>query len=115
MLRFALELAAFAGLGLYGWYGFEGTLRWLAVIGLPLLAMAAWGTFAVPEDPSRSGNAPVRVPGWLRLGLELAVLLGGALAMHESGHQTLGWVLAAAVLVHYAISWDRIAWLLEHR
>ena len=53
-----------------------GAAAWLAGLGLPAIAAAAWVTFAVPGDPSRSGRAPVPVPGWVRLLLELAVFLG---------------------------------------
>ena len=31
------------------------------------------GVFAVPDDPSRSGSAPIAVPGLARLTLEAAV------------------------------------------
>jgi hypothetical protein len=66
--RFVLELAALAAMASYGWHLTEHTApRLVAAIGLPLLAAAMWGVFAVPGDRSRSGKAPVAVPGWVRL------------------------------------------------
>ncbi|MFQ6227417.1 DUF2568 domain-containing protein [Nocardia sp. NPDC002869] len=48
---------------------------------LPVIAATAWGVIAVPDDPSRSGAAPVAVPGAIRLLVEFAVLFGGAAAL----------------------------------
>ncbi|MGB1276717.1 MAG: YrdB family protein, partial [Nannocystaceae bacterium] len=72
-LRFLLELCALAAVGLFGWTRFSGALQWVSCVAFPLVFMALWGTFAVPEDPSRSGGAPVPIPGVLRLCLELAL------------------------------------------
>ncbi len=66
-LRFLLELAALGAMGYWGWTQHEGPVRWRWAIGLPLVAAVLWGTFAVPNDPSRSGQAPVPIPGILRL------------------------------------------------
>ena len=80
---------------------------------MPVAAAALWGTFAVPDDPSRSGKAPVPVPGWLRLLLELVFFAISAWLLVTAGRSSLGIGLAAAVIVHYVISYDRIAWLLR--
>lgn len=112
-LRFALEVAALAALGMAGWTLTGGPLRWVAVVALPLVAAAAWGVFNVAGDPSRSGTAPVAVPGWVRLSLELLVLGGGALALAASGQRALGAVLALLIVVQYATSLPRVRWLLD--
>lgn len=110
--RFLLELSALASLGTLGWVRFDGPARWLAMLGLPLLFAALWGTFAVPDDPSRSGSAPVAVPGMVRLGLELALFAAAAAALHVAGFPRLAVGIGMAVAVHYGLSYDRIAWLL---
>lgn len=74
LVRFLLELAALGAFGYWGWQQAEGALAYLLAIGLPVLTAVLWVTFAVPEDPSRSGHAPVPVPGLLRLLLELLSL-----------------------------------------
>ena len=113
-LRFLLELTALGAMGYWGWTQHEGLVRWLWMIGLPLIAAVLWGTFAVPGDPSRSGQAPVPTPGILRLLLELSVFATAAIALIAS-HQTFtGWVLAIVTIIHYAISYDRILWLLKN-
>ncbi len=112
-LRFALELAALAGIAAAAWRTSGGAWRWVAAIGLPLLAMAAWGTFNVPDDPSRSGNAPVEVPGAVRLTIELAVLGAGAAGFLWRGPRWIGAALAALIVVHYVTSIDRAQWLLD--
>lgn len=112
-LRFVLELSALAAVGAFGWLRFQGPGRIVAVMGLPLLFMVLWGVFAVPDDPSRSGSAPVPVPGAVRLALELALFGSAAFALSRVGHPTLAIVLGTTVVLHYLASWDRIRWLLE--
>ncbi len=77
-LRFGLELAALAGIATAAWRAADGPWRWVAAVALPLIAATAWATFIVPNDPSRSGRAPVEVPGSIRLALEFAVFGAGA-------------------------------------
>lgn len=112
-LRFLLELVALLSLGLWGWRMGAGASRWVLVLGLPLLAAAAWATFAVPGDPSRSGGAPVPVPGLLRLGVELAFFVAAVLCLRSIGMERWGTGLAIVVILHYAASVDRIIWLVR--
>jgi hypothetical protein len=111
--RFILELAALFVMGYWGWTQHQGFSRFLWMIGLPLLFAILWGSFAVPDDPSRSGNAPVAIPGVLRLLLELAVFTAGVWCCFAAGQSTWGWILGGAVLLHYILSYDRILWLLK--
>lgn len=111
-LRFLLELAALAVMGIWGWRQSEGWMQYLLVICIPLLAAAVWGTFAVPNDPSRSGKAPVPVPGIVRLLVEL-VILGSATWALFTLNPTYGWIFGLVTLAHYILSYDRIAWLLK--
>ena len=71
-----------------------------------------WGTFAVPDDPSRSGAAPVPVPGVVRLALELVIFGVATWALFATGLSAMGWILGLVVIVHYVISYDRIIWLI---
>lgn len=112
-LRFLLELSAMIAMGYWGWTQHEGLTRWLWTIGLPLIAAILWGTFAIPNDPSRSGHAPIPVPGAVRLLMELMFFAIGAMALVASQRFSAGVALAATVLFHYAISYDRILWLLK--
>ncbi|WP_201455797.1 DUF2568 domain-containing protein [Tropicimonas marinistellae] len=111
-LRFLLELAALAGLATYAWGFARGLLGSLCAVAAVAGAAAIWTVFAVPDDPSRSGHAPVPVPGAVRLCLELVVLFGGALAFHAAGWSAVGAALALLIAIHYALSTDRIMWLL---
>lgn len=108
-LRFLLELAGLAALGAWGWH----VARYPAAIAMPLVAALAWGTFNVVGDPSRSGKAPVRVPGVVRLALELAFFAGGAYGLQASGQPRLAIAFVAIVVVHYAISFRRVGWLVK--
>lgn len=112
-VRFVLELGALASLAVFGWVRFDGGLRWVASVGLPLGFMLLWGVFAVPEDPSRGGTPVVVVPGAVRLVLELALFAAAIWALRASGHGRLALLYGITLVLHYAASWDRIGWLLQ--
>jgi hypothetical protein len=105
--RFFLELAALIAMGYWGWRTGQG---WLLMLGVPLVAAALWGIFRVDNDP---GKAPVRVPGLLRLGLELAYFGFATWALYDTGAIVWSSLLGLAVIVHYLVSYDRILWLLR--
>jgi len=111
-LRFGLEVAAFVGLGAAAWDQTTGATRWFAVIAVPLGAMAAWGIFNVLNDPSRSGEAPVEVPGWVRLTIELLILGTGTIALGIVWGLGLSVGVAVLLALHYGASASRIRWLL---
>jgi hypothetical protein len=111
--RFLLEIAAYLAMGYWGWTQHEGIWRYVWAVGLPLGWAILWGVFAVPEDPSRSGKAPVPVPGWTRLVLEFAYFATAVWALFAAHQNRLGLVFGILVLIHYALSYDRILWLLR--
>ncbi len=115
VVRFVLELAALLVLGVWGWHQRDDGFRILTALAVPLFAAALWGTFAVPNDPSRSGSAPVAIPGLLRLLLELAFFGAATFALDALNFTTLAAVFAIAVVVHYTLSYDRIWWLARRR
>ena len=110
LVRFILELTALAALAIWGWTQHEGALRWVLAVGAPLLAAAAWGVFRVPNDP---GPAPVRLSGIGRLLLE-AIFFGTAVAaLFAADRPAFAMILGAAIVIHYSLSWDRLAWLVR--
>jgi hypothetical protein len=113
--RFLLELAALFALGYWGWTTHFSATRFLWGIGLPILAMIIWGTFAVPNDPSRSGKAPIPTPGIVRLLLELTFFALGTWAFLAAGQPTWGWLLGGLTILHYVLSYDRIEWLMQKK
>ena len=112
-VRFLLELAALFSMGTWGWRYGEGWLRFVLAALIPATAAVLWGTFAVPDDPSRSGSAPIAVQGFLRLAIEAAVFALGVWAMNNVGFTRSSWVFCIIVVIHYAISYDRIMWLIK--
>lgn len=111
-VRFLLEIAALVAIG---YWGFEQSGIWRFVIGIggPFIAAALWGTFAVPGDPSRSGEAPVPIPGVLRLVLELSLFAFAAWALYDAGSTLLAALLAGITIAHYLLSYDRVTWLIR--
>lgn len=112
--RFLLELFALGSVGYWGWTQHDGVARWLWVIFLPVVTAVLWGTFAVPNDPSRSGQAPVPTPGMIRLGLELLIFTAAVILLRVSQQHILSSALAVMVFLHYVLSYDRIIWLWQH-
>jgi hypothetical protein len=113
-LRFLLELAALGAAGAWAWRLGDGWVRYALAIGIPLLMAVVWGTFAVPDDPSRSGAAPVAVPGMVRLAIELAFFAFATWSLQQCGHTRAAWAMGILVVFHYLISYDRLQWLMAH-
>ena len=67
----------------------------------------------MPGDPSRSGAAPVIVPGIIRLLLELAVFGFAVWCLVQMDMPRWAWMLGGGVILHYLISYDRIVWLMQ--
>ena len=112
-VRFLLELGALAAFSIYGWRLTDhGVLRVGLAVLLPAIAASIWGVFAVPGDPSRSGSAPVPIPGAARLILELVFFAAAAWVL--SG-RSAAWAaaLAGVAATHYALSLERIVWLVR--
>jgi hypothetical protein len=112
-LRFLLEATALGALGWWGWAQTDSWWRILWAIAIVLLTATIWGTFAVPNDPSRGGSGLVQVPGIARLTLELLVFGAAAFALKSLGRPTLAVGFMAIVAIHYAWSYERVAWLLR--
>jgi hypothetical protein len=112
-LRFLLEIAASLAFAYWGWHQASGTPRYLSALGVPMAAAVLWGTFRVPGDASASGKAPIPVPGLVRLLLELAFFGFAVWGLWSLDATTPGLILAGVVLLHYAISYDRVVWLLR--
>ena len=113
IIRFLLELTALTAMGMWGWKQSDGWLKFILAFGIPIIAAAIWGIFAVPDDPSRSGTAPIVVPGIVRLTIELAIFAFATWALRDLGYARLSWIIGIIVVIHYIISYDRIIWLLN--
>ena len=114
-IRFGLEIGAILSFGIWGFRQADDWLRYLLAILLPLLFALLWGVFAVSGDPSRSGKTVVPTPGPIRLILELVLFGGAAWMLIHLGYAKLGWIFAGLVFLHYASSYDRIAWLWKQK
>lgn len=113
--RFILEVYGLVIMGMWGWHFQDSWLKWLLVISLPLLASILWVTFNVPHDPSRSGQAPVPVPGIIRLFLELLIFGFATWAYYDLGYVTPSIIMGIILFIHYLVSYDRILWLISQK
>jgi hypothetical protein len=112
-LRFLLELIAIITYGYWGYSLLEAGTRILLAILFPILFAVLWGVFAVRDDPSRSGKTVVQTPGIIRLLLELGLFGVAAWMLLDLDHTLIALIFGVAVVVHYFLSFDRIAWLLK--
>jgi len=113
LFRFLLELAVLGTVAVWSWKSFEGWQGTVLAIVIPFVMAVVWGTFAVPDDPSRSGKAPVPITGILRLLLELIFFFLAVWCLYDLGFSGLGRVFGFLVFAHYIVSVDRIQWLLK--
>ena len=70
--------------------------------------MIVWSVFAVPHDPSRSGQTVIAVNGVTRLVIELLIFAMAVAALYFSHVKTVGIMFFCLILLHYIISADRI-------
>jgi len=113
LFRFLLELMALFIMALWGWRQSQGLTAFLLALTLPILLAVIWGVFAVPDDPSRSGKAPIATPGFIRLLIELGIFIFSIWALYDMGYTMMSIVFGLSVGLHYIISYDRIMWLLS--
>jgi hypothetical protein len=112
-MRFFLELLVLFISGYWAWETQSGIEKYILVIILPIAIATIWGVFAVPNDRSRSGKTVVAVSGIIRLGIEFIVFGSGVWFMYKSMSPMYSIIFAGIVIFHYAISFERIAWLLK--
>jgi hypothetical protein len=114
VVRFILEMVALVAIGYGGWHAVDGFWRYLLAIALPLIAAFLWGAFRPPNEPHHPSHDTFAVSGVVRLLIEAVVFGGGAWGFFSTGASTWGWLFVAILLLHYALSYDRVAWLLRH-
>jgi hypothetical protein len=59
------------------------------------------------------GRAIFATPGIVRLAFEVIFFAVAVWALYASGYTTLAATMAALVIIHYGMSFDRVAWLLR--
>jgi hypothetical protein len=93
-LRFLLELCALVALGYWGFKTGGGLMAKIGLgIGAPLAAAVVWGVFVSPQ-------APVQLPGFLVLVLQVLVFGAAAAGLVATGHQTLALAFGVIVVIN---------------
>jgi hypothetical protein len=112
-VRFLLEISGLVSLGIWGWEQSDGWLRFVLAIGIPVICASIWGAFAVPDDPSRSGKAPIVTPGIIRLAIETGFFAFAIWSLYDIGFHKASLAFGIIVVLHYIVSYDRIKWLIS--
>jgi hypothetical protein len=92
-LRFCLELAALAGLAVWGWRTGPTGVNVLLAVAAPLAAAALWGAFVAPK-------ARRHPPDPWRLLLEAAVFGAGTAAWAAAGIGTVAIAVGVLAVLH---------------
>jgi hypothetical protein len=104
-LRFLLELCALGALGYWGFKTGGGALAKVGLgLGVPLVAAVVLGTFVAPK-------ALVKVPGAVRLLVEVAVFASAPSALYVAGNTRLASALVLLYVVHRVLLialWQRL-------
>ncbi len=96
-IRFLLEFAALIIFGMWGWQQGDFWIRYLLVAVLPISTAAIWDIFAVPNDPSRSSKAPIAIPGFIRIVVELVFFALATLALHNLQYANLSLIIGIII------------------
>jgi hypothetical protein len=115
-IRFALELVMWGAIGYWGWHlGGGGVGSWLLAIGFTLISMVLWGVFRTRGDSSGRQDPPVAIPGAARLALELALFGLAGYGVWTSGSRAAAETLLTIFVLHFAVTWNRVAWLMRQK
>ena len=112
-LRFLLEITSLISAGVWGYNQADSWVRFLLAATIPVFMAVLWGVFAVPDDPSRSGKTVIPTSGVMRLFLELGFFGFATWALIDLNYSFYGYALGIVTIVHYLVSYDRIAWLIS--
>jgi hypothetical protein len=112
-IRFLLEISALITIGIWGWKCYDDWLGYVLAISIPVLFAIIWGIFAVPNDPSRSGKAPIKTPGVIRLFIEIVFFTLATWSLYDLCFYKLSFIFGIIVTLHYITSYDRIIWLMS--
>lgn len=96
ILKFLLELAAFAALAFWGASTGDGAGSVALAILAPSAAIAAWGLYAAPRSPRR-------LPAASRIPFELAIFALAVAALVVAGEPDAAEVLGLLVVVNAAL------------
>jgi hypothetical protein len=111
-VRFLLEIVILIAFAMWGWHLFVGWERYITTLILPVIAATLWGVFRIPNDP---GSAPVKTPGIIRLFMELGLFALAVWILYTLNYITLSYIIAAIVIVHYLVSYDRTWAMLRNK
>ena len=111
-VRFLLELVVLAVLCLWGWRLGTDWLKYVCAVAFPAAAATLWGVFRIQNDPKPT---PVETPGVIRLLMELGLFTLTVWGLINLGYQKAAWTVAAIVIIHYLVSYDRTWAMLKNK
>ena len=115
-VRFLLEIIAVGSIGFAGWRIGDGEISGGILAALfVIIAATVWGTFSVPDDPTRNPKPVIAVPGWLRILVELTVFGVAAWSLWVFASRAASESFLTLLGIVTLVGWDRIWWLIRYR
>ncbi len=112
-VRYLLLVAIASGLGWGVWrLVSSGAAAPAAGFAVAFATLIIWLGLMTPGDPAQGRFGRIAVPGVARLAGELVVLGLAALAIWKAGSRAAAETLLTVAGLHYALTWERVAWLL---
>ena len=104
-----LLVFAVAAYGYWGWTLHDGWAKLAWAVGSMVVAAAVWDLLRVRGD---GAEPTVAVPGWVRLIIEAGYFTGVVTSLAAAGQPELGFLYALLLGIHYALTHERLVWLL---
>ena len=114
LFRFVLEILVLVTVAVWCWNAWEGWIGFVSAFAIPFALALIWGGFTVPDDPSRSGTAPIPISGSVRLLIELSIFSFALWCLYDLGRLRLCLIFGLMILGHYLFSLDRMRWLIKN-
>ncbi len=109
-----VDLFVVFGLAYWGLQVEDGATGVLLAIILCAFACALWLMFGVPDDPLRDSFSVIRVNGYVRLMLELAIVGVTVFGVWIAGSRAAAETLLTAAGICYGVTWERLVWLVRN-
>lgn len=113
IVRLVVEFSVLSAFALSGWQlGNSPIARAVFAIAVVALPSLIWFTVAAPGDPSGTRGI-LSVAGRIRFLLEFTICATSAALMWMIWSRAASETLMTALLIYYAVTWERVAWLLK--
>ncbi len=112
-IRTIVDLAIFGSIGYSVHFWIEGEwIGWFGAVVALFSVAAIWIVCRVPGDVGLPVPLTIPISGRVRLLIEFVITGIAAYGLWTTASRAAGETLLTLVGIHYAVTWDRVRWLL---